>query len=429
LRIIYKEGEYLGKDKIQVERTILIGIRHPRQRTLDAQESLFELERLAHTAGAWVIATTQQELKRIDPAYYIGRGKVQEIADLVSRYEADTVVFDEDLSPGQHRNIQDELKCKVVDRTGLILDIFAQHAKSKEGILQVELAQCMYMMPRLVGQWEHFGRLGGGIGTRGPGETQLEVDRRRVREKMGRIRQQLDRVEKSRDLHRSKREGVPIPTIAMVGYTNAGKSTLMNSLTHSDLLVEDKLFATLDPTVRRLPLPSGRQVLISDTVGFIRKLPHQLVEAFKATFEEVRAADILLHVIDSSHPTWLQQKEVVQSVLRELSLHEKPTLEVYNKIDLLGPSAANGGGIRVSARTGMGVDQLLNQIEGILHQDYCTCKLKIPYANSGRLEWLYRVGAVKSRKDLQDGVHLKVALSPRDVHRLRREKEIKVRVL
>lgn len=412
-----------------IERSILIGIRHSRQSIIDAQESLFELERLAHTAGAFVVAATQQEVKKIDSAFYIGRGKVQEIASLVAQYKAETVVFDEDLSPGQHRNLRDELKCKVVDRTGLILDIFAQHAKTKEGKLQVELAQCFYMMPRLVGQWEHFGRLGGGIGTRGPGETQLEVDRRRVREKISRIRQELGRVQRSRTLHRSKREGIPIPTVAMVGYTNAGKSTLMNLLTDADVLVEDKLFATLDPTVRRLRLPSGRQVLLSDTVGFIRKLPHSLVEAFKATFEEVRAADILLHVIDSSHPASEQQKAVVESVLGELDLLDKPILEVYNKIDLLGPSAANGHGVRVSGRTGMGIDPLLRKIEATLHHDFRTCKIKIPYAHSNQLDWIYRVGEVKSRKDLEDGVYMKVALSPQDVHRARREKALKLKVV
>jgi len=411
------------------ERCILIGIRHSRQTALDAQESLFELERLAYSAGAFVVAITQQEVKKIDPAFYIGQGKTKEIAEWVLRHRAETVVFDEDLTPGQHRNLQEELKCKVVDRTGLILDIFAQHAKTKEGKLQVELAQCFYMMPRLVGQWEHFGRLGGGIGTRGPGETQLEVDRRRVREKIGRIRNELGRVQRSRRLHRSKREGVPIPTVAMVGYTNAGKSTLMNALTDADVLVEDKLFATLDPTIRRLRLPSGRQVLISDTVGFIRKLPHQLVEAFKATFEEVRAADVILHVIDSSHPTSQQQKAVVEGVLAELDLAQKPMLEVYNKVDLLGPSAANGHGVRVSGRTGFGIEALLREIEAVLHQNFLTCKIKVPYAHSGHLDWLYRVGEVKSRKDLEDGVHMRVALSPQDVSRARRDKTIKVKVL
>lgn len=415
--------------KSRSERCILVGIRHSRESPLDAQESLFELERLAHTAGAVVVAINQQEVKKIDSAFYIGHGKVQELAAEVTQYRAETVVFDEDLTPGQHRNLQEELKCKVVDRTGLILDIFAQHAESKEGKLQVELAQCYYLMPRLVGQWEHFGRLGGGIGTRGPGETQLEVDRRRVREKIGRIRNELGRVQRSRQLHRSKREGVPIPTVAMVGYTNAGKSTLMNALTEADVLVEDKLFATLDPTVRRLRLPSGRQVLLSDTVGFIRKLPHPLVEAFKATFEEVRAADLILHVIDSSHPTSEQQKSVVNEVLGELELNEKPVLEVYNKIDLLGPSAANGHGVRVSARNGIGIESLLRKIEALLHQNYLTCKVRVPYLHSSHLDWLYRVGEVKSRKDLEDGVHMRIALSPQDVSRARRDKTLKVKVL
>jgi len=411
------------------ERAILVGIRHPRESSLDARESLFELERLVHTAGAVVVATTQQEIKKIEPSSYVGKGKLEEITALIAQTQADTVVFDEDLTPGQNRNLEKAFRCKVVDRTGLILDIFAQHAKSKEGKLQVELAQCIYFMPRLVGQWEHFGRLGGGIGTRGPGETQLEVDRRRVRERISRIKQQLEKVETARHLHRNKREGVPIPTVAMVGYTNAGKSTLMNQLTQAGVLVEDKLFATLDPTVRRLKLPAGRQVLLSDTVGFIRKLPHALVEAFKATFEEVRAADLLLHVIDCSYPTWRQQKEVVESVLQELGLQDKPVIEVYNKIDLLGASAANGHGVRISARTGQGVEELLNQIEDKLHADFRTFRIKVPYAKGDFLEWLYRVGEVQGREDEEDGVWMQVALSPDDAGRLRKERSIRMQVL
>ncbi|MFO1462266.1 MAG: GTPase HflX [bacterium] len=418
----------MNNKKAPAERAILVGIRHPRQSSLDARESLFELERLTHTAGAVVVATTQQEIKKIEPATYVGKGKLEEISGLVASHGADTVVFDEDLSPGQNRNLEETLRCKVVDRTGLILDIFAQHAKSKEGKLQVELAQCLYFLPRLVGQWAHFGRLGGGIGTRGPGETQLEVDRRRVRERISRIKQQLQRVESSRHLHRRQREGVPIPTVAMVGYTNAGKSTLMNQLTQAGVLVEDKLFATLDPTVRRLKLPSGRQVLLSDTVGFIRKLPHALVEAFKATFEEVRAADLLLHVIDSSYPTWQQQKEVVEGVLRELGLQEKPTIEVYNKIDLLGASAANGHGARISARTGQGVEELLSQIEDRLHEGFRTYRVQVPYERCDCLEWLYRVGEVEGRQDAESGVLMRVVLSPEDVGRLRKERGIRLRL-
>lgn len=419
----------MDKNKRPVERAILVGIRHPRQSTLDARESLFELERLVHTAGALVISITQQELKKIEPSTFIGKGKLEEIAEMVRETQADTVVFDEDLSPGQNRNLEEKLRCKVVDRTGLILDIFAQHAHSKEGKLQVELAQCMYLMPRLVGQWAHFGRLGGGIGTRGPGETQLEVDRRRIRERISRIKSQLEKVEVSRQLHRQKRAGVPIPTVAMVGYTNAGKSTLMNYLTNAGVLIEDKLFATLDPKVSRLSLPSGREVLLSDTVGFIRKLPHQLVDAFKATFEEVRGADLLLHVIDVSYPTWPQQKECVEAVLRELGLDHKPTIEVYNKIDLLGASAANGHGARISARSGKGVPELLQRIEERLHENFKTVQVKVPYQLGDRLDWLYRVGEVHDRKDGEDGVWMQVALSPDDVGRLRKERAIRMRTV
>lgn len=419
----------INNRKPSPERAILVGIRHPRESLMEAQESLFELERLTHTAGAQVIANAHQEVKTIDPATYIGKGKIAQLKSMVEEYQVDSVIFDEDFSPRQNRNLEETLGCKVIDRTGLILDIFSQHANSKEGKLQVALAQYIYLMPRLVGQWGHFGKLGGGIGTRGPGETQLEVDRRRARGKITQIRRALRKVEKSRNLHRQKRKGVPIPTVAMVGYTNAGKSSLMNILTEGAVLAADKLFATLDPRVRRLRLASGRIVLLSDTVGFIRKLPHPLVEAFKATFEEVRAADLLLHVIDVSHPMMEQQVATVKSVLEELDLDKKPILNVYNKVDLLGPSAINGKGIRVSARNNIGIDKLLVGIEEKLTEGFKTLRLKIPYDKSGRIEWLYRVGEVKSRKDRLDGVHMKVLLSAADEARIRQEENIKVRVI
>lgn len=410
------------------ERALLVGIRHPRQSLQEADDSLLELTRLTQTAGALVVYTLSQEIKNIESATYVGKGKIQQIADLVKEHDIRTVVFDEDLSPRQARNLEKAFSCKVVDRTGLILDIFAQRASSKDGKLQVELAQCIYLMPRLVGQWEHFGRLGGGIGTRGPGETQLEVDRRRVRERMSRLKKELVKVERSRALHRQKRSGVPLPTVALVGYTNAGKSTLMNALTDAGVLVEDQLFATLDPTVRQLHLPSGQMVLLTDTVGFINKLPHQLVEAFKATFEEVGAADILLHVIDSSSPNWRQQKAVVEGVLRDLKLENKPTVEVYNKIDLLGPSAGNGHGLRVSARSGQGIDLLIKELDSIFHRDYRTYRIKIPYPNGHHLPWLYKVGDVKAQKNLPDGVYLKVDLRPPDFQRLKRDQAVKIKV-
>lgn len=413
----------------QPERAILVGIRHPRQSRMEASESLFELERLSHTAGASIVATTEQEVRSIEPSTYIGKGKIDEIRRMIGDYSAESVIFDEDLSPTQNKNLEEQLGVKVIDRTGLILDIFAQHAVSKEGKLQVELAQYSYLMPRLVGRWGHFGKLGGGIGTRGPGETQLEVDRRRAREKITRIRRALEKVERNRYLHRQKREGVPVPTVAMVGYTNAGKSSLLNALSNAEVLEEDKLFATLDPTVRRFSLPSGRDVLLSDTVGFIRKLPHQLVEAFKATFEEVRAADLLLHVVDLSSPVVQQQKEVVQKVLKELFLDQKPMIEVHNKVDLLGPSVQDGHGIRVSARKGIGLEKLLRAIEEKLSENFRLLRLRIPYAESGKLNWLYRVGEVKSRKDLGDGIHLKVALRASDEARLRAMEEIRIRTL
>lgn len=414
--------------RVSLERVLLVGIRHPKQSLWDAKESLLELERLSHTAGTQVVATTYQEVKDIDPATYIGKGKITEINELIKSHCVETVIFDEDLSPRQNRNLEETWKTKVVDRTGLILDIFSQHAKTKAGKLQVELAQYIYLMPRLVGQWGHFGKLGGGIGTRGPGETQLEVDRRRAREKITRVRRELQRVEKYRNVHRHKRESVPVPTLAMVGYTNAGKSCLMNRLTQAHVVEEDMLFATLDPTVRRLHLPSSREVLLSDTVGFIRKLPHPLVEAFKATFEEVRAADLLLHVIDVSSPNREQQIEVVEQVLIDLGLDQKPILRVYNKVDLLGPSAVDGPGVRISARKGYGIPKLLQAIEEKLSENFRTLKVKIPYTQSSHLSWLYRVGEIKSRKDRQDGIYVKVALSEANEARVRSLEELKVRL-
>lgn len=415
--------------KTKPEIVHLIGIRHPYETSTEAWESFYELESLTYTAGAKVVGQSFQEIKKQDPATFLGSGKVQEVAERLQDQKADMVIVDTELSPRQNRNLEAAWKTKVIDRPGLILDIFAQHAKSKEGKLQVELAQYLYLMPRMVGRWAHFGKLGGGIGTRGPGETQLEVDRRRARERINRIRRALKEVEKSRKVHRGKREGVPVPTVAMVGYTNAGKSALLNALTEAEVLTEDKLFATLDPKVKRLKLPSGREVLLSDTVGFIRRLPHSLIEAFKATFEEIRAADLILHVMDGSNPRLEHQKEVVEEVLQELGLSDKPRLEVFNKVDLLNPSAQDQPGLWISARERLGLEKLLEAIEQKLNETLKLYKVQLPFEESHHLAWLYRVGDVQSRKDREDGIHLKVYLSAKNEAMLRSQEAVKVRTL
>ena len=301
------------------ERGFLVAADLPRM-LVPVGESVRELARLADTAGLEVVGEAVQTVRRINAGSFIGHGKVEEVRGRAEDARADVVIFDEPLSPAQQRNLERELNRKVIDRSALILDIFAQRARSLEGKMQVELAQLQYLLPRLTRQWTHLSRLGGGVGTRGPGETQLEVDRRRVRTRIGQLHRRLRDVERTRGLHRHERATVPFPTVALVGYTNSGKSTLMNRLTQAGVLVEDRLFATLDPTVRRLRLPEGLTVLLADTVGFIHKLPHQLVEAFKSTLEEVRAADLLLHVVDVSQSTWPEQVQVVDSVLEEIEI-------------------------------------------------------------------------------------------------------------
>ncbi len=355
----------------KVENALLVGSFIPgKVSRAEAEESLSELAELARTAGAVVIKSHLQKILKPNPAYFIGKGKAEELRAEVEEQGIDLVIFDENLSPGQELNLNELLEAKVIDRTGLILDIFAQRARTKEGKLQVELAQLNYLLPRLVGKGLALSRLGGGIGTRGPGESKLETDRRRVRERISRIKHDLEKVGKTRELHRLSRKSVPFPVIAIIGYTNAGKSTLFNRLskmpTGQGVLAEDKLFATLDPTIRKIDLRERQTVLISDTVGFIKKLPHQLVEAFKATLEEVRAADILLHVIDSSHSNAEVQIESVNKVLREIGASEKPVINVFNKIDRIEGEIVPahlrlvaGGGVPVSAATGQGINDLI----------------------------------------------------------------------
>ena len=353
---------------------MLVGVTLPsRDHATPLDLNLEELERLAETAGATVLEKHSQQVKNITPATLIGRGKVDEIQKALQESHADLVIIDEDLTPAQQRNLEAAFKVRVIDRSQLILDIFAQRARSNEGKLQVELAQLEYLLPRLTRQWTHLSRLGGGIGTRGPGETQLEVDRRRIRERIGHLKQRLKTVERTRALQRKERHEVPFATVALVGYTNAGKSTLMNTLTRAGVFVEDKLFATLDPTTRALRLPNGDKVMLVDTVGFINKIPHSLIEAFKSTLEEVSRSDLLLHLVDMSNPRHEEQIQVIEGVLNEIGAGEIPTLLVPNKLDVAG--AVSGRQLRaeaaldvcpISALTGTGVDRLLDAIGAVL---------------------------------------------------------------
>ena len=358
------------------ERAVVVGVEWPSVKDgVPLEYSMEELERLAETAGAQVVGRFTQQLKSVTPATLIGRGKVQQIKASLGEQEADLVIVDEDLTPAQQRNLESEFKVRVIDRSQLILDIFAQRARSNEGKLQVELAQLDYLLPRLTRQWTHLSRLGGGIGTRGPGETQLEVDRRRIRERINHLKKRLKTVERTRTLQRQERDEVPFATVALVGYTNAGKSTLMNALTRAGVFVEDKLFATLDPTTRALRLPNGDKVMIVDTVGFINKIPHSLIEAFKSTLEEVKNADLLLHLIDLTSPLFAEHIQVIEDVLKEIGAGELPTILVPNKTDAVPAvplhdlSGRRAEGIcPISALTGDGIDRLLQQVGVILDQ-------------------------------------------------------------
>lgn len=353
------------------EVALLIGLKQPHQPRWEAEESLEELAQLAVSAGAESAFRVLQERSVPDPRTLIGRGKAEDIRELCEE-GVDLVIFDDDLTGSQQRNLEATLQRKVIDRTGLILDIFAQRARSREGKLQVELAQLKYLLPRLTGHGADLSRLGGGIGTRGPGETQLEVDRRRIRRRVIKIEDDLEKVQRHRALLRRRRQKQALPTAALVGYTNAGKSSLLNALTHAKLPVADKFFVTLDPTLRKVILPGGRAVLLSDTVGFIKKLPHQLVAAFKATLEEVQASDLLLHVIDIAHPQWQDQEQAVTAVLEELGMATKPLISLYNKVDKLPHPEAiaflsrRPRSVVTSANTGAGLSELKTVIAEML---------------------------------------------------------------
>lgn len=379
------------------ERAFLVG--------LDSEKSLEELARLADTAGAVVVGTMLQKKTRSDTSTYIGSGKADELALACQAKDADIVIFDDELSGVQTRNLEDILRgVKVLDRTTLILDIFAQRAQSREGRLQVELAQMAYQLPRLMGHGVSMSRLGGGIGTRGPGETRLEMDRRRIRRRMSDLRNEIKELEAQRSLRRARREKNRVPVVALVGYTNAGKSTLLNKLSDAGVLAEDKLFATLDPVVRTVKLPSGGEFLLVDTVGFISKLPHALVDAFKSTLEETLLADILLIISDGSSDEMHHQHDVVLEVLASLGASDRPMLDVINKVDLLDVLPQWPGAIPISAKTGEGIDELLEEIKKKLRGVQRKLRVSIPYAQGALLSMLHSSGSVISEEYTDTGM-------------------------
>ena len=365
------------------------------------------------SAGAQIAGEVTQRRAKADPATLLGSGKVEEIAAIAASTNATVILFDHDLTPTQLRNLEDALPCRVVDRTQLILDIFARHARTREGQLQVELAQLEYMLPRLAGRGSSMSQLGGGIGTRGPGETQLETDRRKIQRKVLHLKSELESVRRVRGQQRRRREAVPVPTVALVGYTNAGKSTLFNALTHAGVLESSRMFATLDPKLRALALPSRRKILLSDTVGFIRNLPHTLITSFRATLEEVQKAEVLLHVQDFSSATREEHKAEVEKVLKELGVEDKPRIEVLNKIDLLPASeqdAPGSDGVAISAKTGAGLDDLLKRIDDALLLDPIVRRvLEVPQDEGGVLAALEAGAAVHGREFHEQSVRIDVS--------------------
>ncbi|HEV8124673.1 MAG TPA: GTPase HflX [Gemmatimonadales bacterium] len=389
-------------------------------------EHLEELGRLVDTAGAEVVGTLTQQIASPSPATLIGEGKVEELAALLAQSSATLAIFDEELTPVQGSNLEKELKVRVMDRAEVILDIFSTRARSHEAKLQVELAQLEYMLPRLTRMWTHLSRIRGGIGLRGPGETQLETDRRMIRRRIGLLRGKLKDVERHRETVRSGRQ--PLLSVALVGYTNAGKSSILRALSpQSDVFVEDRLFATLDTLTRETELGEGVRVRVTDTVGFIRKLPHHLVASFRATLEEVREGDLLLHVIDASHPEWEEQMTVVQEVLAELGVGERETLLVFNKMDAVEDAEAVAARVRelyddaviASAITPGGLDELKLRLRERERRAHPAVTVRVPIGEGARLAELYRIGEVMSREQLNGVFELKVRMEPSEIQRLR----------
>lgn len=414
-----------GTASLQVmsERAILIGMEWGRNDSLwTVDDSLEELKQLADTAGATVIKKFIQKRSKPDPAFFIGRGKVQELALYAQQENIDLCIFDDELSPAQQRNIESVMGIRILDRTALILDIFAQRARTNEGKLQVELAQLQYTLPRIMGKGLMLSRLGGGIGTRGPGETKLEVDRRRIRDRIAFIKDQIEKVKAVRSLHRSKRKKNNVFEVSLVGYTNAGKSTLLNTLTNSDIYAKDQLFATLDPTTRHLMLPNKQEIIITDTVGFIQRLPHQLIAAFRSTLEVVTEADLLVHVIDVSHELYKEQAAAVHEVLKEIGAETKPVITVYNKIDKLPPDskladrlALEEDTVCISAAKKLNLETLQQMIESHLKSKAVEVTLCIPYAETAKAAQLHETANVLEQEYTENGAVMKVILPVEDL--------------
>lgn len=385
------------------ERALLLGVDTGEY---DCEVSLAELEELSRTAGAQVVGTVSQKLPNPNPATYIGSGRMEEVCAFCRANEIDLIVADGELSPAQQRNMETQTDTRVIDRTTLILDIFAQRARSREGKIQVELAQLRYMLPRLTGKGKAMSRLGGGIGTRGPGESKLESDKRHIRRRIYALEEELRQIEKRRNAMRTRRKKDGVIAVAIVGYTNAGKSTLMNYLTEAGVLAEDKLFATLDPTARKLTLPSGQDIMLIDTVGLVRRLPHHLVEAFKSTLEEAKSADLILNVCDASDPVCAEHLEVTERLLSELGCSKTPTVTVMNKCDRvpeLYTLPTLGKTVHISARTGEGIPNLLSEIEKTVCAHTARVTLLIPFSEGQKLAEIRRSGVVLSETFLPEG--------------------------
>lgn len=402
----------------KTERVILVGVQE--NDGDDTEESLQELAELAKTAGAEVVGTVIQKRERIHPGTYVGKGKIDEIRTLLNALDATGIICDDELSPVQMNHLQQELESKIMDRTLLILDIFASRAVTKEGKIQVELAQLRYRAVRLVGLGSSLSRLGGGIGTRGLGEKKLEMDRRLIKERISQLKKELEHVKKHRELLREGRKKDRVMTAAIVGYTNAGKSTLLNTLTDAGVLSEDKLFATLDPTTRLLELDGGQRIYLTDTVGFIRKLPHHLIEAFKSTLEEAKYADVILHVVDASNPQVEEQMFIVYETLRELGVKDKTIVTLFNKQDRLAGNEILRDFkadyvLKISARTGLGLDELKNTLEKILIGNQIYIERVLDYKDAGMLQLVRKYGQLIEEKYTENGIEIKARV-PKDIY-------------